>query len=68
MNRLRSVAAHLRPRRALAPAQAASEDELPLISWAEIQRHQMPQDAWVVINGTVYGARLCVLRIQASGS
>lgn len=28
--------------------------ELPLLSWDTILRHSMPQDAWVVIYGTVY--------------
>ena len=50
--RLQLLAAHL-----TAPAPSAADDATdspPLLSWAEIQRHSMPEDAWVVIDGTVY--------------
>lgn len=50
-HRLQRLARHLRPSLV---ADESEADELRLISWDEIQRHQMIEDAWVVIDGTVY--------------
>jgi cytochrome b involved in lipid metabolism len=64
--RLAAIASHLdRARdnsscrngaRAVRGNAAADEEEEArrVISWAEIQRHQMKDDAWVVIDGVVY--------------
>ena len=54
--RLRQLAQHLHVHASTAGGrtESADDDSLRLISWAEIQRHQMIEDAWVVINGIVY--------------
>ena len=54
--RLRQLAQHLHVHASTAGGrtESADDDSLRLISWTEIQRHQMIEDAWVVINGIVY--------------
>ena len=63
LRRLPAIASHLRARdsssrrhgaRAVRGSAAAEEAARRIISWAEIQRHQMKDDAWVVIDGVVY--------------
>lgn len=53
--RLQRLAGHLiAPAPAPSAADADADPEPALLSWAEIQRHCMADDAWVVIDGTVY--------------
>lgn len=52
--RVRQLAQHLHVHGSAGGRTGSADDSLRLISWDEIQRHQMIEDAWVVINGIVY--------------